>query len=57
MEAYCQLDLAAELGYISEKDLQDVKPTFFSISRMLSALSNSFKKKLNQLSASGQPPK
>jgi four helix bundle protein len=38
MELYCQLLLAADLGYISEEDVKVVKARVFSVTRMLSRL-------------------
>ena len=41
MELYCQLLLAADLGYISEEDVKVVKARVFSVTRMLSRLRSS----------------
>ena len=38
MEVYCQLQLANDLGYITDDDLKGIKPQVFTISRMLSRL-------------------
>ena len=38
MEAYCQLQLCVDLGYIAEEDLDDLKNLFWECSRMLTAL-------------------
>lgn len=46
MEAYCQLQIAAELCYISAADLKDIKPLFFETSRLISGLRNSYLSKL-----------
>ena len=43
METYCQLQIAADLKYISEEQLASLKDKFFEISRMINGLSNSFK--------------
>lgn len=43
MESYCQLQIAADLGYLENEDLNNVKPYFFEISRLLSGLKNSLK--------------
>ena len=45
MEAYCQLQIAADLSYITEQDLERIKPMIFSTSRLLNGL---HKSKLNQ---------
>ena len=44
MEAYCQLLVAVELGYITENDLQPLKPMFFTEAKMLSGLRNSIER-------------
>ena len=46
LETYCQLQIAAELGYISDDDLEAIKPLFFETSRLISGLSNSYTSKL-----------
>jgi four helix bundle protein len=46
MEAYCQLQIAAELCYISADDLKEIKPLFFETSRLISGLRNSYISKL-----------
>ncbi|MDE6402906.1 MAG: four helix bundle protein [Muribaculaceae bacterium] len=46
LEAYCQLEISRDLGYCTDTDLQLLKPRFFSISRLLSALSKSYTNKL-----------
>ena len=48
LEAYCQMQIALELNYISEQDFQTIKPKFFTVSRLLNALSKSFQQKLNE---------
>lgn len=42
MEAFCQLEISTELGYISEEDLKISKAKFLDISRQLNALSKKF---------------
>ena len=38
MEVYCQLQIAADLGYISDEELQAVKPEIYGTSKMISGL-------------------
>ena len=38
MEVYCQLQLANDLGYISDEDLQAVKPQIYTTSKLISGL-------------------
>lgn len=47
METFCQLHIALDLGYISETDIANIKPQFFSVSRLINALSKSYAAKLN----------
>ncbi len=47
MEAYCQLEVALDLGLILETELKDLKPYFFSVSRLINALSQSFQKNIS----------
>ncbi len=42
METYCQLQIALELGYISDEDLEKIKPLFFETTRLISGLRNSY---------------
>ncbi len=42
MEAYCQLDIAKDLGYISVEDFATVKNKFFDCSRLMTAYRKSF---------------
>lgn len=42
MEVYCQLQLATDLGYISEQQLSNQRETIQHISRLLSGLRNKF---------------
>lgn len=46
MEAYCQLQIALELGYISQEKFNEIKPQYFIVSRLLSGLVNSFQEKM-----------
>ncbi len=47
METYCQLQIAVEVGYITNDELENIKPTFFSTSRLISGLRHSFENSLN----------
>lgn len=42
MEAYCQLEIALDLGYITSEDLNTIKPSFHDTSRLLTALKKKF---------------
>ena len=42
MEAYCQLQIALEVGYITDDDLARIKPLLFETSRLISGLRNSY---------------
>ena len=46
MEVYCQLQIAVDLGYLTEEDFQQIKPLIQSTSRLLNGL---HKAKKNQL--------
>lgn len=41
MEAYCQLDLAFDLGYITKEELAPIKNIFFDTSRLIFGLKKS----------------
>lgn len=45
-ECFCQLQIAQDLGYISEKDIDNLRPTFNKVAAFISALRSSFEKKL-----------
>ena len=47
MESYTQLTLASDIGFITEEDLQEIKPLFEEISRMLSGLRKSLIDRIN----------
>jgi len=42
MEAYCQLDIAVDLGYITEEELSPIRNLFFDTSRLISGLKKKF---------------
>jgi len=52
-EVLSQMDIAHDLGYISEEELDHVLDHYFAISRMLSGLKNSLETRLNTQSQSG----
>ena len=45
LETYCQLQIAVGLSYLTEDDLNAVKPLFFETSRLISGLRNSYARK------------
>ncbi len=46
MESFSQLQNAQDLGYISEKDVENLRPLFEEVAKMISGLKNTFKSKL-----------
>lgn len=46
MEAYCQLDIAHELNYISSETHEAIRNKFYDVSRQLNALSAHFEQKV-----------
>ena len=44
MEAFSQLQIAQDLDYITEKDIDDIRPSFINVAKMLSGLKNYFEK-------------
>lgn len=53
LESFCQLQIATNVNYITANDLVAVKPQFFTVSRLLTALSKSYAKLL--ASPKGEP--
>ena len=49
MEAYCQLQIACELNYITTDELEAIKPLIYKTSRLISGLRNNYSNKLNSL--------
>lgn len=47
MEVYCQLCIAMDLSYITEKQLENQKITIDMIAQKLSGLKNAYQKRLN----------
>ena len=41
MEIYCQLQIAVDLGYISEEDFNQIKPLIYNTSKLISGLRSS----------------
>ena len=41
METYSELETAADLGYITEEDVKNIKPNFVDVGKMLSGLRTS----------------
>lgn len=44
MEAFSQLQIAQDLGYIAEEDVDTIRPSFISVAKMLSGLKSYFDK-------------
>ena len=44
MEAFSQLQIAQDLGYIAEEDVDTIRPSFISVAKMLSGLKGYFEK-------------
>ena len=47
MEAFCELQTACDLGYITDEKLNEIRPLFTDVAKMLSGLRNTFLKQLN----------
>ena len=45
MEAFSQLQIAQDLGYITEKDVDGIRPSFINVAKMLSGLKGYFEGK------------
>lgn len=48
MEAFSQLQIAQDLGYLTEDDIDGIRPQFISVAKMLSGLKNYFDNNLPQ---------
>lgn len=46
MEVYCQLQIAVDLGYITEDDFKQIKPLIQSTSKLMNGLHKAEKKQL-----------
>jgi four helix bundle protein len=44
MEAFSQLQIAQDLGYLKDKDIDTIRPSFISVAKMLSGLKSYFDK-------------
>ena len=42
MEAFSQLQIAQDLGYLTEQDIDTIRPQFISVAKMLSGLKSYF---------------
>lgn len=42
MEAFSQLQIAQDLGYLTEQDIDAIRPSFVSVAKMLSGLKKHF---------------
>ena len=42
MEAFSQLQIAQDLGYLTQKDIDEIRPQFIHVAKMLSGLKNYF---------------
>ena len=45
MESFCQLQLACDLGYITEEEFDGLREYFITLSKLISGLKSSFAKK------------
>lgn len=48
MEAFSQLQIAQDLGYVSQEDVDKIRPQFIDVAKMLSGLKNYFDNNQNQ---------
>ena len=44
MEAFSQMQIAQDLGYLTEQDIDTIRPSFVSVAKMLSGLKGYFEK-------------
>lgn len=42
MEAFSQLQIAQDLGYLSQEDIENIRPQFINVAKMLSGLKSYF---------------
>lgn len=47
MEVFCELQTACDLGYMTDEQLNNIRPQFTDIAKMLSGLRSSLERKLN----------
>lgn len=48
MEAFSQLQIAQDLGYVSQDDIDKIRPLFIDVAKMLSGLKSYFDNNNNQ---------
>lgn len=46
LESYCQLQIAVNVNYITVDEFLAIKPQFFTVSRLMNALNNSYVKQI-----------
>ena len=46
LESYCQLQIAVNVNYITVEEFLAIKPQFFTVSRLMNALNNSYVKQI-----------
>ena len=44
MEAFSQLQIAQDLGYLTENDIDEIRPSFIEVAKMLSGLKSYFER-------------
>ena len=49
MEAFSQLQIAQDLGYLTDDDIDGIRPQFISVAKMLSGLKNYFDNKITSI--------
>lgn len=47
MESFSEIQIAQDLNYIKEDDVETIRPRFIAIAKMLSGLKNSYERKLS----------
>ncbi|MDE7388928.1 MAG: four helix bundle protein, partial [Muribaculaceae bacterium] len=48
LEAFCQIEIAVDLEYLSMDDKTSIKPNFIAVSRLITALSSSYKEMMQK---------
>ncbi|MDE6418709.1 MAG: four helix bundle protein [Duncaniella sp.] len=48
LEAFCQIEIAVDLEYLSLDDKTSIKPNFIAVSRLITALSSSYKEMMQK---------
>ena len=51
-EVFCELQTACDLGYITEQDVEGIRPLFSEVAKMLSGMRQAFQKKIDAESLS-----